>query len=413
MSAPVTAPSRREKLLFGTLLVLMALPLPFTLLLAAMPKAPAWLAWLNHPWLRNEAVNAQAAPDPVPFSWQSVKNAHYQESVAGQFDRRFAGREILIRWTNEVYFRVFNESTLKGILAFGPHHWIIHDMYLQEYYLTRVEKRELEPLASGLKRLQDIWRSRGKGFVVVLTPSKTSVYPEEGPPGWAKRYDPRPRAYVQLLELFREKGVIFVDAAKLTKDKATQSKSLFPKGGIHWTQPAGLEAANAMIDVLRGEGMNFQRLKTDRTTKDVALNVSEGDVLAMANLALPWHYPYTDLHVHLAHPEGPVPSMVAVGGSFTHLLGQLITASRQVSSGLFFFYYKYARYEWLNGVPWMLSHPANDFDMEKDIFQKDCLIVELNEQQIPLLTNSVSQFVHEALDYADSQAKKGAADVTH
>jgi hypothetical protein len=65
----------------------------------------------------------------------------------------------------------------------------------------------------------------------------------------------------------------------------------------------------------------------------------------------------------------------------------------------FYFYYKLAKVSVVDGNELPEISPAPDLDFERDVFQADCLIIEMNEQQMSEPDNRVGNFVRDALEH--------------
>ena len=168
---------------------------------------------------------------------------------------------MFIRVINEIYLRGFHLAPV-GVLI-GPHLSLIEPAYLEEYCLVRHEADELRPFVQDLRRFQDFCASQGTAFVLVITPSKATLYPENMPAGWLRRYHPGPRDYDHLLPLLRERGIHYVDGHRLTTElKARPPVPVFPIGGIHWGDPTALATTNAALGVLAGQGLPVGRSET-------------------------------------------------------------------------------------------------------------------------------------------------------
>src|ERR1043166_1497343 len=137
---------------------------------------------------------------------------------------------------------------------------LLQTWYAQEFLLSRVAKESIVPGVNDVARLQDVCQRLNIAFVLLITPSKAAIYPEDIPMVWKQRYDAsRPRAYEQLVELLNEKNIHYVDAHILTlAAKRDASVPVFPKGGIHWGQIAAHRAANALIDAFREQGKDLK-----------------------------------------------------------------------------------------------------------------------------------------------------------
>jgi len=385
---------RSERILMMLIIIFFAVPLPLTFLAHVGP--------LKKSLRMGHLKGILPQTDYTPFSWSAVFNAKYQASVGRFFDNEFFGRPGLIELTDELYFRLFKISPMKSTLAVvGKKETLFEDLYWNEYVLNRVRKEQLLPLIINLKQMQELYRSRGKGFVVVITPSKASVYPELLPAGWERRYDPRPRGYDQFLPLLREQGIHYVDGhAIATTARDSSDVPVFPKGGIHWGAYTAFLTANAVIAELQSQGKPLQLL---HYTNYRVLNTppeQDADILQLLNLMFPWHYPVVDFDIKPVPVTGHRPNMVIVGGSFIWRMTDFLNDSRQFSEIDCFYYYKVRKKSFYDGKSRIISEPVQSVDFDREIFAADNLVLEINESFISNIPNHLDKFTTDALQHA-------------
>jgi len=389
-------PPRSERILMMLIIIFFAVPLPFTFL--------AHIGPLKKSLRMGHLKGVLPQTDYTPFSWPAVFNAKYQASVARFFDNEFFGRPGLIELTDEFYFRLFKVSPMKSTLVMvGKKETLFEDLYWTEYVLDRRRKEELEPLIRNLRQMQDICRSRGMGFVVVITPSKASVYPELLPAGWERRYDPRPRAYDEFLPLLRAQGIHYVDGHVIaTAARDTSTVPVFPKGGIHWGADIAFLTANAVIAELKSQGKALQPLQYTGYRVLNTPSEQDADILQLMNLVFPWHYPVVDFDIKPIPVTGPRPNMVIVGGSFIWRMTDLLNASRQFSEIDCFYYYKIRKKTFYDGKSRIISEPVKSVDFDREVFAADNLVLEVNESFIANVPNHLDKFTTDALKRAES-----------
>ena len=375
------------------IILFLAIPLPFTLLSHWKPlKKTFRMGHLN---------GTQLQETYVPFSWPALLHAKYQESVARFFDTEFFARPNLINVVNELYFRIFKVSPMKSAMLFvGEENTLYESIYLNEYCLARRPASDLEPLARNIRELQEVCAGRGMGFTVLITPNKAAIYPETIPAGWARRYDPRPRAYEVFLSLLKERGVRVVDGHAImaaAKDKAPAP--LFPKGGIHWGDYGAWLTANALNAELQSQGKALQPVEYSRMNISHNPEGDDADLLALMNLLIPWRYPVAHLTVKPSAPHGLRPNMVMVGGSFMWKLNALLSVSHQFSEIDCFYYYKLAKKSFADDLFRTNAEPVQSVDFDREIFAADNLVLEINEAVIPSIPNHLIEFTGDVLKH--------------
>lgn len=109
---------------------------------------------------RNSSLGGTTDPKShVAFSWATFRDRSFQDYIEWAAGERLLGREALIRWTNEVHFRVFHETTSpRSNLSVGQHYTLFEGEYLKEYFLdlrprTGRGYRTLQLLVGRLKEI--------------------------------------------------------------------------------------------------------------------------------------------------------------------------------------------------------------------------------------------------------------------
>jgi hypothetical protein len=129
----------------------------------------------------------------------------------------FAGRELLIRLYDQVLYQVFHKSYmyLEYIIR-GRHGNLFERNYLVVYgrYPGPVPNEEAEALAVMMKYLSDRLKELGSCFVLLITPNKATLYPEDIPDRFLekiRRGDRQPTDYGVMVPFLKSYGVPFVD----------------------------------------------------------------------------------------------------------------------------------------------------------------------------------------------------------
>jgi len=379
-----------EKFLVGIIVCMFAVPGLLTIVAIYCDKAPAWL--------RNANLAADAPPPMPAFSRGTYFDAKYQQMLAAHFEATFAGREILIRITNEICFRVFHYCPLPSTsVMIGRNNELFQDVYLSEYCIDRTKREKLVPIAGNLKRFQDECRRRGIAFVMLITPNKASVQPENIPPVWMKRYNPLPRTYDLLVPLLREQGIFFVDGRALAMDIKNSSPPVpvFPQGGIHWGDAAVLASTNAILTAMTAQGKPVKLLEGEmRYTTEHARD--SADLISILNLAIPWKYTVADFVSKPVLPRTKY-NIVGIGGSFTWRIFEMLQKSRQFAELDDYAYYNVFKRCWVDDETRFCAQPVKQIDFSREIYAADCVILEVNELMMGKSDNNLIKFLPDAL----------------
>jgi hypothetical protein len=332
------------------------------------------------------------------MQWNSFWNGEYHKSKTNRFNENFAGREALVRWTNELWFRVFHEAgNVDSRFTMNDHDVLFHRDYLENYFLHRPDKSILEGWVRDLRQLQDYCRSHGTALVVIVEAGKPSVYPEDIPRAWRNRYDPRPRTYDLLRSVLGEHGIIFVDGRDvLTGEKSKASAApLFAKGGIHWNYRGALAVANVAMNRLAEQHKPAHPIEADVIFSNTP-EYPDNDLLELMNLAKPWSYPCERIKIKPNTRKGSErPTLAMVGSSFSWELLDVFRESDQFSAIALYFYY--TRFKTADERLPPIRRPAAPLDFNREIFAADCLILEIGEPLIAQSQHYLSDFIRDAL----------------
>ncbi len=389
-----TATSHRlEKTLVCTLLASIALPL----LLGGLLRLPP-VANRAPPWLLNRTLGGiQAKQAPVDLSRASLFSSHYQQAAARMYDENFFGREPMIRLVNELYLRVFHTAS-SGVIV-GRNLNLFESVYAEEYCLQRGDSRNLVLFVDNLRRMQDFCATRGVAFALVITPSKAAVYPEDLPPAWQARRRPEPRYYDLLLPLLNQSDIRYVDGHRITAAlRPTATTPVFPRGGTHWSDPAALATANALLDELARQGLAVRPIQGCIATDSTRPGGQDRDLFNLVNVVSRWSYPTTSITVPPSPPRATArPNLVVVGGSFSRKILQILDASRQFSEADFYFYYRNSKKCWSDGQTFTVGAPTPPINFDADVYAADSLVLECNEQTLHTPAAHLTSFLRDAL----------------
>ena len=379
-------------------LVILLIAVIFTPLVASLPEfPPAFRALRNSLFATPKRKHSRSHSS----SWTSANPEAFKKELADRVNTGFFGRDFLIRWTNELWYRAFRMCAAKSAdIIVNKDGSLIQSVYLEEYCVTRVRMKDLEPLVLDLKRMQEVCEKLNIGFALLITPSKAAICPEAIAPEWIKRYDPRPRAYDCLVPLLKKHGIRFVDGHELAlRAKPTAPAPVFPKGGIHWGQFAASRVTNALAEELKAQGKSVAPISYSLRVEKTG-GIEERDLHNLMNLATPWRYPIAKLGIVPNPPEeGKRPSMAVIGGSFMWRVIQQLVASQQFSEINGYFYYKLFKTcnpDIENGSFRVVRKPTGELNFAREIYGADCLVLEVNEQAIPDATH-LKTFLRDAL----------------
>jgi len=348
------------------------------------------LQMLGHP-LREPVLHGVVAETHRPTlratAWW---RGQFQEQFERWFGQRVGFRPWMVRTDNQIGISLFREVSARTAdrVVLGR-----EGVFYQQSGLTARNRMDLVPvaqlreLARQARTAQDLLAARGVAFVLVITPSKAEIYPENIPssrclPESTRRWS----NYQSAVRLLREQGVNLIDAHALFVElKASTPYRLFPPQGIHWNLYSASLVTAQILDLLEGLiGKPLVHLACASVTLDSRPRADEFET-DLADLINVWRPPRTPWQFPRARIEGGRvegayrPHLVIVGDSFSTAFPKVMAGPR-VFKTLDFYYYFNTR----TSFPGGRQTPVNkeDFDWQTEILAKDAVIVEVNETLI-------------------------------
>jgi hypothetical protein len=305
------------------------------------------------------------------------------------FDEHIGFRGHAVRTNNQIGLTVFREASSRGsdAVVLGRRRVVYGDVYVTAFDGTSdFSDQRLRKRVRVLRRLQDGLARRGIAFVLLISPSKASIYPEYLPRGFVHPDGQRPKGtYERMLPMLRSAGIHVVDSrALLLEEKGRSPHALFPPGGIHWNryscalvlrrawQALGERLGRPLVE------LNWHSVHEDDAPLWADQETDAADLLNVWQVGHgDWKFPRPDLFVEDGGGRFR-PSLVVVGDSFWWLADKIIVANRLASKSEFFYYF--------NGLAGTLNDPASGQTrglrrgMSWDyVLSADAIIVETNE----------------------------------
>jgi hypothetical protein len=168
-----------ERLLLALIIVTFLFPALLTL----------WVHFANPPpqfdWIANRTLYGVTVEKKVqPASLASWLTGELQKGLNTLASENFAGRELLIRLYDQVLYQVFHKSYmyLEHIIR-GRNGNLFERRSLEVYgrLYEPISNAEAEALAVMMKYLSDQLKELRSCFVLLITPNKADLYPEDIP----------------------------------------------------------------------------------------------------------------------------------------------------------------------------------------------------------------------------------------
>jgi hypothetical protein len=375
---------RSERLLLALITVTFLLPAPLT----------AWIHWRNPPpqadWIANRTLSGitleNKAPPTSLASWQT---GELQKGLNTLASENFAGRELLIRLYNQVLYQAFHKSYMYfEYIIRGKHENLFERNYLIFYgkFPETVPHEEAEALAVMMKYLSDRLKEIGSCFVLVITPNKTSLYPEDIPDRFLdkiKSREQKPFDYEIMVPLLKSYNVPFVDGRQITLEhKDTLPVRAFPKTGTHWSRAVAFFTTAALLKTIaRESGREMPQLSQAIQSIDQRPDYADDDLLNLLNVIQRPKQRY--LHPAFQLPDN-WPSrkgiLTIVGGSFVGQIVSVLDAAQVFERINDYFYFKMSRKRFPGEI--VSAVDENAIPWEEDFWNTRAVVLEENETAI-------------------------------
>jgi hypothetical protein len=201
----------------------------------------------------------------APLGRLAAMDTRLSVDFDGWFDDHFGFRSVLIRLKNEIDYQVF--ATSKKIII-GRQGWLFDKEFFDGVAAdaggTALDRQVLDrqvlvqQVLEALRGLRNCLAKRGITLVFVLSPTKSSVYPQFLP---AKPpFDPPPRLARRLAgALDHEPGLVFIDAEQILLQHPNEI--LFYKTDVHMNLKASSYVYRAMVaEIARAIGKQIPPL---------------------------------------------------------------------------------------------------------------------------------------------------------
>ena len=312
---------------------------------------------------------------PLPqTSLKNFKEGSFQKDFEAWFSKIYGLRGYFIRTENQINYSLFNQIDSKLVL--GKKNQLYERAYIADYIKrdTLKSEEEIKKFALNLKRLQKHLNKNGTKFIFIITPSKTSIYPEYIPDYYDKFKNRDDTSnYEKLIRYLKKYSIKYLDAnAFCIELKKTSKYPLFPKGGTHWNYYTALLFTQKIIkevELMLGKPLNLLDCEGIKLL-DTPFG-SDDDIAKLLNIWNNAVFIEKSIHPCVKESEslGAVkPKVLFVGGSFVGNLLYWINQFDVFSHGT-----EFNRY-----------YRTKIASKKEEIYSKDVIILETNVQAIPM-----------------------------
>ncbi|MCB9798280.1 hypothetical protein H6758_00975 [Candidatus Nomurabacteria bacterium] len=204
-------------------------------------------------------------PKVTKAAWMT---GEYQKQTLEYVSQNIGFRGYMVRTDNELTLRVFDELPSGTVpeIVMGKDEYLFERAYIDAMYNKPwTPSSILDKKARDLSRFEQKLAARGVPFVLLIAPSKASVYPEWIPDKYVRRDLLGKTDYERILPYLDKYGVSYFDANAFLVERKSQSDFLsFGKPGTHWSYYGGCLVTSAFMQYLdQQSGEDYLDLSCD------------------------------------------------------------------------------------------------------------------------------------------------------
>jgi hypothetical protein len=229
----------------------------------------------NFGWQTTEQVLSGQVNEPkIPvLSVSNVLSGTFQTDFEQYFAYKLTGRLLLTRLYNSILYLGFHSSDSTQYVV-GRDDYIYDRIFASNWFYepSNDEKRLMESKVSELNELKTLLSERGIGFGILIAPSKERILPEFMPSEYDRYVEMKTRGdyspdYAMVFEEYLQKNVIdYVDPQLIFSSLKESGKTVFTKGGIHWTlqsMAVYINSVQSMLSVASGASLGQLQITSE------------------------------------------------------------------------------------------------------------------------------------------------------
>lgn len=308
----------------------------------------------------------------------------WQTNFEQWWNARLGFRGALIKTVNQINFSVFNEVSSGGNvkIVLGKNNMLYEKGYIANYHgREAVPLAVLETQVARLQSLQAKLKQRGIVLLLVISPSKASVYPEYLPRVFAHKRPGTPATdYERIKPLLEKAEINLVDGTEfLLAKKKVLPDLLFPHGGTHWSYYGACVVQSEIMRTLQNSlNRPLRQLDCEPIAVDNNPIGTDRDLSELLNLweegAIDGPTPHPRLAVS-GTAQAFQPRVAAIGDSFIWTLAGVAEPGKLYQEHDIYYYFESRRRYPAASEP----HIREKINWSKDFFSKDVIIIEINE----------------------------------
>jgi alginate O-acetyltransferase complex protein AlgJ len=406
-TAAAFATSAMQKGVIAFFVVVLCAPIVMTAAFVILKKeAPAKVGT----FIDRICTIKETVPQVPPLTLRSWLDRSFQDQAGNWFNHKYFLRKAFVLCNNQLYYECFEKSyMLNQTIVVGKERSLYEEYYVRDYcgMIKPFGRDSAEALVKEIRDVQSGFEKHGVTFVVLITPSKPSVYPEYIPDDYMKARKKIQRDYDNLVTFLKQYRIQYIDGREITLDaRRTNAAPVFCRGSTHWNSLGALPTVDSLLYRI-GELRDCvpPMLYVEALTVDEKPQGSDADLAKGLHLLFPplaYVVPHPVIRAARASRAGSSGrtckgTVAVIGGSFCDMVLDILEKNGMYDSIDFYYYFRTSLRTWPHDGRRESAFSAGAIDWDKDFFTKDAVVLEINEAGLPI--GHVQLFLSEALKH--------------
>jgi len=325
------------------------------------------------------------------FTFDNFKAGKFQPNFEKYLNQELPLRPTFVRLNNQFYYSFFSKSYMQDSnLVIGVNNNIYEKGYLDNYFMGKIDEKQMDSLINRLVSAQKIFSKYNKTMIFLVTPNKAEIYPEYAPKQYQQygENNDEDENYITFVKKLQVTDLNFIDSVQITKNLKEQSDlPVFPIGGTHWNTWAATETVNKIIENVNNKRkLNLPVLHIEKTIINTIPDGADGDLYNLLNIMRKPKF----LCIHPVWEKkefvgDKVPTAI-ITGSFGGMILDVLKNNANASGSIlgpidYSFYYKVVQLHVEKGKQQTVEKQFPQMSKEEwkhSILANDVVIIELN-----------------------------------
>jgi hypothetical protein len=259
------------------------------------------------------------------LSFKDILDGSFQNQFEKWFNERLPLRLTMTYIYNQILYTIFDSTDT--YIQIGKENYLIEPTYPQSYLMEYDDNTSdlLKNKINILFSLQKELKTHNKEFLVIITPSKASIYPDKLPLAYMPYVSMKmngeylPNGHEIFVNYANELGLNYFDRHDMFEKLRKGNIDVFVKGGAHWTGQAVVPYFNELSSVISKmlkKHVGIVQIESENKRLGIPFN-EDDDLVNLLNLYKP-DYNFISNHIttSIIDSGGYYPSIFLVGGSF-------------------------------------------------------------------------------------------------